>query len=146
MGQKSDLLRRWVYSKAEMTNKNGRRAGGKNYFGSVGELFGAGLALYTSFTKNFRKGPNGTSIAVLHRVPDPTTTMDIHFVSTLTPEDEDRLAVMIVDTAKALLANMPVSYKLQVSTTGNRVREHEQIGTPAAGAEPRRPEPDRDQR
>ena len=58
--------------------------------------------------------------------------MDIHFISTLTAEDEDRLAVMILETAKALLANLPLSYKLRVETTGHKFREHEQIGAPSA--------------
>jgi hypothetical protein len=54
--------------------------------------------------------------------------MDIHFVSTLTPEDEDRLAVVIVETVKAMLSNLPLSYKLRIETIGHRLREHEHIG------------------
>ncbi len=54
--------------------------------------------------------------------------MDIHFISTLTPDDEDRLAVMIIEVAKGVLASLPISYKLRVETTGHRLCEHEQIG------------------
>ncbi len=64
--------------------------------------------------------------------------MDIHFISTLTPDDEDRLAVMIVEVAKGVLGTFPISYKLRVETTGHRLCEHEQIG-PAGDALPESP-------
>jgi hypothetical protein len=54
--------------------------------------------------------------------------MHIHFISTLTPEDEDRLAVVIEETVKALLSTLPLSYKLRIETAGRRRYEHEHIG------------------
>ena len=42
--------------------------------------------------------------------------MDIHFVSTLTPEDEDRYAPMVLAAIKAILEPMPISYAVRVVT------------------------------
>ena len=52
--------------------------------------------------------------------------MDIHFVSTLTPDDEERLAAMIIETAKGLLSCFPISYTLRVTATSDKVLEHSQ--------------------
>ena len=46
--------------------------------------------------------------------------MDIHFVSTLTPEDEDRYAPMVLAAIKAILEPMPISYAVRV-VTANRM-------------------------
>jgi hypothetical protein len=54
--------------------------------------------------------------------------MEIRFVSTLTAEDEERIATLIIEAAKGLLAILPISYKLEIKTIGNHLSEHEQIG------------------
>jgi len=53
--------------------------------------------------------------------------MHIRFVSTLTPEDEDRLAETILQTAKGLLSTLPIGYLLRVETTGMKVFEHNRV-------------------
>lgn len=64
--------------------------------------------------------------------------MDIHFVSTLTPDDEERLAAMVLETAKALLACFPISYTLRVRATSDKVLEHRQsTSLPPTGRLPR---------
>src|SRR5262245_51102872 len=60
--------------------------------------------------------------------------MDIHFVSTLTPDDEERLATMVVETAKALLACFPISYTLRVTAASDKVLQHTQSAPAASGA------------
>jgi hypothetical protein len=63
--------------------------------------------------------------------------MEIRFVSTLTPEDEERIATLIIEAAKGILAILPISYKLEIKTIANHLCEHEQIGgspLPAGGS------------
>jgi hypothetical protein len=50
--------------------------------------------------------------------------MDIRFVSTLTPGDEDRFAPMVIDAVKAILDALPISYTLRVETTNARIFQH----------------------
>ncbi len=50
--------------------------------------------------------------------------MDIHFVSTLTPEDEDRYAPMVLAAVKAILEPMPITYALRVVTTNGLAVQH----------------------
>jgi len=50
--------------------------------------------------------------------------MDIHFISTLTPDDEDRYGPAIVATIKAMLETLPISYTLRIETTNGRVFRH----------------------
>jgi hypothetical protein len=65
--------------------------------------------------------------------------MEIRFVSTLTAEDEERIATLIIEAAKGLLAILPISYKLEIKTIGNHLSEHEQIGgNPLAAGGPGR--------
>jgi hypothetical protein len=65
--------------------------------------------------------------------------MQIRFISTLTAEDEDRLAEMIVDTAKALLAHSPLGYMLRVETTDAKLFEHNKVAPSATVNEMPRP-------
>jgi hypothetical protein len=65
--------------------------------------------------------------------------MQIRFISTLTAEDEDRLAEMIVDTAKALLAHSPLGYMLRIETTDAKLFEHNKVAPSATLGEPPRP-------
>jgi hypothetical protein len=70
--------------------------------------------------------------------------MDIHFVSTLTPEDEDRYAPMVLAAVRAILEPMPISYAVRVVTTNGLAVQHtksdgasEEGGQPARRAGPR---------
>lgn len=50
--------------------------------------------------------------------------MDIHFVSTLTPEDEDMYAPVVLNAVRAILDLMPIAYTLRIETTNSRVVQH----------------------
>jgi hypothetical protein len=50
--------------------------------------------------------------------------MDIHFVSTLTPEDEDQYAPAVLNAVKAILDLMPIAYTLRIETANGRVFQH----------------------
>jgi hypothetical protein len=52
------------------------------------------------------------------------TPMDIHFVSTLTPEDEDRYAPAVLAAIQAMLDRMPIAYSVRIRTGSTRVFEH----------------------
>ncbi|HEY7446181.1 MAG TPA: hypothetical protein VH702_18705 [Vicinamibacterales bacterium] len=59
--------------------------------------------------------------------------MDIHFVSSLTDEDEQRVAAAIVAAAEKLLGHSPLSYSLRVRTAGGRVFETCRLNQPGTG-------------
>jgi hypothetical protein len=50
--------------------------------------------------------------------------MDIHFVSTLTPEDEDRYAPMVLAAVKAILDPMPITYAVRIVTSNGLAVQH----------------------
>ncbi len=50
--------------------------------------------------------------------------MDIHFISSLTPDDEDRLAPAILEAIKPLLELMPIAYTVRIRTSGNTLYQH----------------------
>lgn len=50
--------------------------------------------------------------------------MDLHFVSTLTPEDEDRYAPMVLAAVRALLEPMPIAYALRIVTANGLAVQH----------------------
>ena len=50
--------------------------------------------------------------------------MDIRFVSTLTPEDENSLAAGLVAAIGAVLDKFPIPYTIRIETTGARVFQH----------------------
>lgn len=47
--------------------------------------------------------------------------MDIHVVSTLTSEDEDRVADALIAALAELLDGLPIAYALRVETSGTKV-------------------------
>jgi hypothetical protein len=47
--------------------------------------------------------------------------MDIHVVSTLTSEDEDRVADALVVALAELFDGLPIAYALRIETSGTRV-------------------------
>lgn len=50
--------------------------------------------------------------------------MNIRFVSSLTPDDEDRLAPGLVHALGQLLDAVPIAYTLRVETATGRVFQH----------------------
>lgn len=50
--------------------------------------------------------------------------MDIHFISSLTPDDEDRLAPAVLEALKPMLALMPIAYTIRIRTASNAVFQH----------------------
>ena len=50
--------------------------------------------------------------------------MDIHFVSTLTPEDEDRYAPMVLAAVRAMLEPMPITYAVRIVTANGHTVQH----------------------
>jgi len=51
--------------------------------------------------------------------------MEIHLVSTMTPDDESRLAPRVLAAIGELLERLPVSYSLRIETTlGNAIHHH----------------------
>ena len=71
--------------------------------------------------------------------------MDIHFVSTLTPEDEDHYAPMVLAAVRAILEPMPISYAVRIVTANGLAVQHTKADVaddaPAAVAGSRRPGP-----
>jgi hypothetical protein len=62
--------------------------------------------------------------------------MDIHFVSTLTPEDEDRYAPMVLAAARAILDQMNISYAVRIVTTNGTSVQHTKADTVEGEAPP----------
>ncbi len=50
--------------------------------------------------------------------------MDIHFISSLTPDDEDRLAPALLEAIKPMLELMPIAYTIRIRTASNSVYQH----------------------
>jgi hypothetical protein len=50
--------------------------------------------------------------------------MEIHFVSSLTPEDEDRFAKAVLSAAVALLGPCALTYTLRIRTSGVKLFHH----------------------
>lgn len=57
--------------------------------------------------------------------------MDIHFISSLNPDDEDRLAPGLLQAIRALLDVTPIAYTLRIRTASNQVLQHTRAGLPA---------------
>jgi hypothetical protein len=62
--------------------------------------------------------------------------MDIHFISTLTPEDEDRYAPMALAAIRAVLDQMPISYAVRIVTTNGTALQHTKADTDQDAAGP----------
>ena len=50
--------------------------------------------------------------------------MDIHFISSLTPDDEDRLAPALLEALKPMLGLLPIAYTIRIRTASNTVYQH----------------------
>ena len=64
--------------------------------------------------------------------------MNIRFVSTLTPDDEERVAPGVLNALRLILDNMPLAYTIRIETANGRVFQHAHAGAevepPAPGA------------
>ena len=61
--------------------------------------------------------------------------MDLRFISTLTPEDEDRYAPMILAPIKALLDLTPISNSVRITTANSSIFQHMKAEADMAGPE-----------
>ncbi|MFN8060893.1 MAG: hypothetical protein U0Q12_17180 [Vicinamibacterales bacterium] len=50
--------------------------------------------------------------------------MTVRFVSSLTPEDEARLAPLVLQVCGLVLGQFPIVYNLRVETSGDLVFQH----------------------
>jgi len=50
--------------------------------------------------------------------------MDIRFISSLTPEDENAFAPALLKAVTAVLDQFPIAYTVRVETTGAEVYQH----------------------
>jgi hypothetical protein len=57
--------------------------------------------------------------------------MDIRFVSSLAPEDENLFAPALLQAVGALLDQLPIVYTLRIETTGSQTFQHSHAGTDA---------------
>lgn len=63
--------------------------------------------------------------------------MDIRFVSSMTPEDEDRVAPGLLSAIGLLLDALPLAYTLRIETSNGKIFQHTRT-TPQLGTEPDR--------
>jgi len=68
-------------------------------------------------------------------VPVWQPPMNIRFVSSLTPEDEERIAPGVVNALSMLLDQLPLAYTLRIETAEGKVFQHAHTGHEAVGAE-----------
>ena len=50
--------------------------------------------------------------------------MDIRFISSLTPDDENTFAPALLKAVGAMLDQFPIAYTLRIETTGAQVFQH----------------------
>jgi hypothetical protein len=50
--------------------------------------------------------------------------MDIRFISSLTPEDENAFAPAVLKAVVALLDQLPIAYTLRIETSASQVYQH----------------------
>ena len=61
--------------------------------------------------------------------------MDIHFISSLTPDDEDSLAPALLAAIKPMLELMPIAYTVRIRTSSNTVYQHTRTELETADAD-----------
>jgi hypothetical protein len=67
--------------------------------------------------------------------------MEIHLVSSMTPDDESRLAPRVLAAIGAVLERLPVSYSLRIETAlGNAIHHHHTAGMREVAGQPAPPE------
>ena len=60
--------------------------------------------------------------------------MQIRLVSSLTPEDEERLAPELLFALRAVLDSLPVSYTIRIEGVGKEFVRHTQMSAPGPRA------------
>ncbi len=50
--------------------------------------------------------------------------MDIRFISSLNPDDEDRVAQVVLAAIRPILEAMPIAYTVRIRTASNNVYQH----------------------
>jgi hypothetical protein len=60
--------------------------------------------------------------------------MNIRFVSSLTPDDEDRLAPAVIGAIAPLLDQLPIAYTVRIETAAGRVFQHAHTGADSPDA------------
>jgi len=58
------------------------------------------------------------------RIAETYFHMDIRFISSLTPEDENGFAPALLKAISAILDHFPIAYTLRIETTGAHVFQH----------------------
>jgi hypothetical protein len=58
--------------------------------------------------------------------------MELRFVSSLAPEDEDLIAAALLPALSSLLDRLPIAYTLRIETTGEQVLQHSHPGATIA--------------
>jgi len=53
--------------------------------------------------------------------------VDIRFVSSLTPDDENRLAPQLLNALGGVLDSLPIAYTLRIETTAGRAYAHNHV-------------------
>ena len=61
--------------------------------------------------------------------------MNIRFVSSLTPQDEERIAPGVINALSMLLDQLPLAYTLRIETADGKVFQHAHTGAETLGAE-----------
>jgi hypothetical protein len=61
--------------------------------------------------------------------------MNIRFISSLTPEDEERIAPGVINALGLLLDQLPLAYTLRIETSGGKVFQHAHTGHDAVASE-----------
>lgn len=58
--------------------------------------------------------------------------MNIRFTSSLTPDDENRIAPVVLQAISALLSALPIAYMIRIDTTDSKVYQvsGSGVGTP----------------
>ena len=54
--------------------------------------------------------------------------MEVHFISSLTAEDEELFAPTVLKSVTVLLDQLPIAYTIRIETAGGRTFEHSRIG------------------
>jgi hypothetical protein len=59
--------------------------------------------------------------------------MEIRFISTLTPEDEENMAPVLLRAATSLLDQTGIAYTLRIETTSDKVFQHNHPAVSGSG-------------
>jgi hypothetical protein len=65
--------------------------------------------------------------------------VNIRFISSLTPEDEEVFAAALLKGVRAMLDQFPLAYTLRIETTSSRIFQHTTPSVDVGLAQPARP-------